>query len=162
MLNLSAQNFWQFSLALYQHNNVQSLLLNLQDEVGLNVNLALFCAFLNKQNLYLNQHQIEQLHSAVQQFNHSFTSPLRQLRSSFKLQSNQLNNYDSLRQHLLNAELILEQQEQQVLIDSANQIQQISPTHANNLQLYQQLISTQSKAKSNSLHKLSDLNQYIH
>lgn len=162
MLNLSAQHFWQFSIELYQHNEVQSLLLNLQDEVGLNVNLALFCAFLDSQHVYLTQNQLNQLLNAISKFNQTYTTQLRQLRMSVKSHSDSFNNYKELRQHLLNAELELEKHEQHLLIEQANQFNQFSANAHSNLQLYQSYISVQNKQKANSLQKLSDLNQYIH
>lgn len=161
MLNLSAQSFWQYSLELYQHNEVQSLLLNLQNEVGLNVNLALLCAFLDKQQIYLTQNQFTQLLDSIASFNKTYTEQLRQLRMAVKSHSDSFLNYKELRQHLLSAELELEKQEQYLLIECANQFDQFLNDGESNLQRYQAYISAQNKVKINSLQKLSDLNQYI-
>jgi uncharacterized protein (TIGR02444 family) len=162
MLNLSAQNFWQFSIELYQHHEAQSLLLNLQDEVGVNVNLALFCAYLDSQQIYVTQAQFTQLLDCISNFNQTYTTQLRQLRKSVKANADSFKNYKELRQHLLNAELELEKQEQQLLVERAQLFSLNSSEAQSNLQLYQTHISAQNKEKTNSLQKLSDLNQFIH
>ena len=46
-LNLDNE-FWRFSLEVYQDEEVQRLCLSLQDDYGLDVNVVLFCLWLSK------------------------------------------------------------------------------------------------------------------
>lgn len=160
-MSLSTQDFWIFSIDVYQINEVQSVLLNAQNSLGLNVNLALFCMFLNKQNIYLTAEQLSQLNQPLVTFNSDFTRPIRDLRQAFKAKQEQVDNYSELRQSMLTTELLLEQQEQAILIRTFNEFLKFSHQHQDNAELYQSLLMKQKTSSNFSLLKLSDLNQYI-
>lgn len=60
------------------------------------------------------------LHAHVTDFSQNYTQPLRQIRANFKQSLQTMKNYSALRTHMLNAELELEKQEQQLLVDEFN------------------------------------------
>lgn len=115
-LMLCAEDFWQFSLKEYAKPEVQKQLLERQEAEGANVNLALLYSYLTSLGIELTKQQMQSLDHEVSQFNRQFTSPLRQLRKSFKEQCQDITDYSVVRQGLLDVELILEKQEQQILI----------------------------------------------
>lgn len=70
------------------------------------------------------------LHAHVTDFSQNYTQPLRQIRANFKQSLQTMKNYSALRTHMLNAELELEKQEQQLLVDAFNRAttSDLSPT----------------------------------
>ena len=161
MINITSEDLWHFSKSLYQHKAVETLLLSLQQEIDMNVNLALLCAMLNKHQMYLSTTQINTLVNNVGDFNFSYTKKLRELRAHFKTNRALLNQYDEIRETLLKTELLLEQQEQQMLVSTLQQFDNLNATHSNNLDLYQHHLTSTNTSAIKTLLKLSDLNQYI-
>ena len=94
---LSANDFWDFSIGIYQQTKVQDLLLQGQEQLQANVNLSLFCLWLNQQQVALSREQLFMLHSSVNHFGVTFTKPLRTLRRSFKNQQELLTNYTQVK-----------------------------------------------------------------
>lgn len=160
-MSFTALDFWNFSIDIYRLNEIQQTLLDAQNKHSLNVNLALFCLFLNKHNIYLTEEQLSQLNHDLALFNHEFTSRLRELRQSFKANQDKLNSYQEIREALLKTELMLEQQEQTLLVQRFSEFSQLDAGQNDNLQLYQALLSTQNSLNNKSTLNLSDLNQYI-
>lgn len=111
---LSAEQLWQFSLRLYP--NVKALCLQLQDELGANVNLLLLLCYLEQQQLGLNSPDIKQLAATLAQFSAAFTQPIRQLRKTADNAGLAPAMQHQLKQTLLKSELQLEQLEQQLLV----------------------------------------------
>ena len=161
-MTIATDDFWRFSLKLYQIEQVKNTLLSAQDNFALNVNLALFCLYLNQQDLYLTDQQMAQLKNELDQFSQQFTGKLRALRLQFRQQQKQLQQYDELKQSLLKAELILEQQEQNLLCSVVAKWQTFSNENSDNLATYNEQLLGQTPQIHNSTLKLSDLNQYIH
>ncbi len=122
MNHITKSDFWQFSGALYQNELVQRTLLEFQNHFDANVNLALLCALLNKQECQLKPTALATLHQVVSQFSQQYTQPLRALRHNFKQHKDGLNAYSSVRENLLSAELLLEKQEQQILLETLNKL----------------------------------------
>lgn len=120
--NLTTNQFWQFSLDYYSKSAHSEQLLLLQDTYDANINLCLLLKFLESQALTITSKDINSLHQSVTCFNAHHTRPLRALRKQFKKELNTITNYSALRQHLLNAELELEKQEQALLLDKVNQL----------------------------------------
>ena len=160
-MSTSSQAFWNFSLDVYQICEVQTALLDAQHTHGLNVNLALFCLFLNKQNIYLTEQQIIELNKPLVVFNSEFTNKVRELRNFFKTKQALLGDYTQLRQSMLKAELILEQQEQQILTSTYATFDQFSHQQTDNISIYQSILLAQNTSPAKPALKLSDLNQYI-
>lgn len=170
-MNINKNNlpdFWQFSLALYKNDLVQSALIIWQNDVNANVNLALLCAMLNQQKIALTHSQLMTLHTNVSDFSNKYTKPLRALRQSYKMEMDSIEGYQAIRQKLLDAELIFEQQEQSLLLSQLPQPQKNNlysvieePNNIDNLALYQTLLIEKSELTSLPKVKLTDLNQYL-
>lgn len=111
----SPQQFWQFSLALYP--KVQPLCLAWQDSFGVNVNLLLLLCYLEQQQLSLTSQQLQHLAAKLNNFSRQFTQPLRALRRNSSSASLAKAQQQYLKQALLQAELSLEQLEQQLLLE---------------------------------------------
>lgn len=114
-VQIEPTELWQFSITTYQQVDVQQELLGWQNSYGGNVNLALFCLYCDDLGIQISEQELEFLHQQVSQFSIQFTQSIRVTREHFKQQKALLDQYDAIRQHLIEAELILEQQEQQLL-----------------------------------------------
>jgi uncharacterized protein (TIGR02444 family) len=172
---ITLSSFWQFSLTLYKNDLVQSTLLTWQNDVNANVNLVLLCAMLNQQKITLTQSQIMAQHTKVSDFSNQYTKPLRALRHRYKEDMDSIEGYPTIRQKLLDAELIFEQQEQSLLLGIltqwlAEQTEHTPPEFHDNLNLYQNglIQNALTKTKSSAIDfnighmvKLTDLNQYL-
>jgi uncharacterized protein (TIGR02444 family) len=169
MNTITVSSFWQFSLTLYKNQLLESTLIEFQNKVNGNVNLALLCAMLNQHKLFLTQYQLHALHQSVTDFSKKFTQPLRTLRQTYKSNKGKINEYSQLRQSLLDAELLFEQQEQEILVTELTQIIShhvlIYTSNSDNLALYEKLIidnfSNKNTQELNLTTKLTDLNQYL-
>lgn len=111
---ISVEQLWQFSLALYP--KVKSLCLQWQNELGANVNLLLLLCYLEQQQLSLSATELQQLVAHLDNFSAQFTRPLRALRQNSAVAPLSAVQQQTLKQALLQAELTLEQLEQQLLL----------------------------------------------
>lgn len=93
---------------------MQPLCLRWQDKLGANVNLLLLLCYLELRQLKLSQTELAELMAALAPFTEQFTKPLRSLRRNYQNAPATLQT--TLKQHLLSAELALEQLEQQLLL----------------------------------------------
>lgn len=109
-----AKKLWQFSLQLYPL--IKAICLNWQDSIGANVNMVLFLCYLEQQQLSLNQSQLNELSIQLDVFSRQFTIPLRKLRQNCNQANLPHAQISQVKQALLQAELTLEQTEQQLLI----------------------------------------------
>ena len=114
-IQIEPTELWQFSITTYQQVDIQQELLGWQNSYDGNVNLALFCMYCDDLSIKISDKEIQYLHQQVSQFSIQFTQAIRVTREHFKQQKALLNQYDDIRHHLLEAELILEQQEQGLL-----------------------------------------------
>lgn len=138
----SAEALWQFSLALYPQ--VQPLCLEWQDNFGVNINLLLLLCYLEQQQLSLTHQQLLQLTAELEQFSSQFTKPLRALRRKSSSASLSTSQQQQLKQSLLQAELKLEQLEQQLLLKHC-------PSLTTNAKPLLELYFSQINAKSPAL-----------
>lgn len=176
MNHVTKSDLWHFSTALYRHTLVKKTLLEFQNRFEGNVNLALLCALLNKQKCLLKPTSIATLHQVVSQFSQQYTKPLRALRHNFKQKKDCLNEYSSVRENLLSAELLLEKQEQQILLETLNKLideqakQHTSlpttsmvdnPSPLDYLSLYQQHLQPSQPKNHLITYNLTDLNQFL-
>lgn len=77
--------FWNFSLAVYGASTVQDECLNLQDQLGLDVNLVLLCAFLGAvHGVALTADDIAVARGQAQQWQEQVVRPLRAARRNLK------------------------------------------------------------------------------
>ena len=161
-MTIATDDFWHFSLKAYEITQVKDTLLYAQDNLGLNVNLGLFCLYLNQQNIFLTKQQMQELVAKLDEFSSTFTKELRALRFDFRTKQQELSHYEQIKKALLKAELLLEQQEQELLVNTTNKWQIFKCENQNNLALYQSLLPIQTSGHNNLTLQISDLNQYIH
>ncbi len=111
--------FWRFSLSLYQLKRIQDACLQLQDESGANINLIFFAIWAAQQRLRFSP----DWRSNFQQFDNwhnDYTLQLRRQRNELKViaekaDRNEHGPLHRMREHILQAEKLAEQQEQAVL-----------------------------------------------
>ncbi|HEY0923023.1 TIGR02444 family protein [Rheinheimera pacifica] len=143
---ITADKFWQFSLQLYPQ--VKALCLQWQDELGVNVNLLLLLCYLEQQQLSLSAPELQQLAAQLDNFSAQFTKPLRALRKNTVIAAVTPAQQQSLKQALLQAELTLEQLEQQLLLQHCPALsKKATPL----LELYLARLNADSNADSDTL-----------
>jgi uncharacterized protein (TIGR02444 family) len=116
--------FWHFSLAVYKPADVAAECLALQEAIGLDVNLLLFCAWLGTRAIVLSRSDIEAASRIVAPWHKSVVRPLRGVRRHIKTQYG--DEFENLRSLVKENELQAEQIEQAMLFAYAQGIQ-ISP-----------------------------------
>jgi uncharacterized protein (TIGR02444 family) len=79
-----ADRFWAFSLALYGKPGVAPALLGLQDRLGLDVNLLLFCCWAGAERRALSPTDIAAVEAVTQPWQAEIIRPLRALRRRLK------------------------------------------------------------------------------
>ena len=110
---LTDAQFWQFSLSWYARPGVSQACIELQDKLGLNVNLMLLLCWCEQQNLQLSAEQIERLGLSLKVWSEKYTQPLRQLRRQIALEDHA---DESVKHAIFDAEMALEKSEQRLLI----------------------------------------------
>ena len=133
---LNKNDFWQFACALYAKHGQQQTLLALQNQQGKNVNLCLFLLYLDSLKLSINAEQLSALIASINEFDTQVLKPLRAARRYLKANQESISDYAKIRQELLSAELKLEKQQQQILIDTANKLSFLEAVKPNNIELY--------------------------
>ena len=124
-----ADEFWQFSLALYARNGVKELCLTLQDEHGFNVNVLLLSCYLNLQGVFYNREQYQQILSSITESEQTLALH-RAVRKAAKQKD--VAKY----QQLLKQELALEKHQQDKLIVAINLLTPATSSSHNNLEIY--------------------------
>ena len=77
-------NFWNFSLQLYRKPGVGPACVALQDGLGLDVNLLLFCCWHGKENRALSEEDIRRAMAAAEGWQREVVQPLRAVRRRLK------------------------------------------------------------------------------
>lgn len=117
MTKLKAADFWHFSLDYY--SQIKPICLAWQDQLNANVNLLLLLCYLEQQQLAISKQTLASLDKTLSSFNKAITQRLRSLRRRASviacLTKQQKQHF---KQQLLKAELVAEQQEQQLLIQA--------------------------------------------
>ncbi len=113
--------FWRFSLAVYEPADVANEALALQEAIGLDVNLLLFCAWLGTRAIALSRGDIEAASRVVASWHNSVVRPLRGVRRHIKTQYGDA--FENLRSRVKDDELQAEQAEQAMLFAYAQGIQ---------------------------------------
>lgn len=111
--NIRLDDLWQYSLETYAKPNVSEMCLSLQNQCDINVNLLLLTSYLDTLGLFLDDSQWARLDQHILKINNSL-KVLRQARTLIKELNSEV--YDKL----LLAELDLEKQTQQQLVDEVN------------------------------------------
>ena len=133
---LNSDNFWQFACTLYAKPEQQQTLLDLQNQQGKNVNLCLLLYYLDSLNLTISQTQLNKLEQSISEFDKMALKPLRATRAYLKANQTEIADYANIRQELLSAELKLEKQQQQMLINAVNRLELVTCTAPDNSALY--------------------------
>ena len=115
---------------------MQTRLLDYQNQLGKNVNLCLLLYYLDSLNLAINQTQLSKLEQSISEFDKQALKPLRATRAYLKANQAEIADYANIRQELLSTELKLEKQQQQILIDAANEFEFLEAVRPNNMSLY--------------------------
>ncbi|GGO71731.1 TIGR02444 family protein [Bowmanella pacifica] len=135
------EDFWQFSLALYQKRG--ALCLQLQDSYAMNVNLVLLCLYLQQHGMGISQASLPALINSLASTEQVIT-PLRAVRRQVK-------GLDGLAyQHLLDAELQLEKRQQADLIQCLNRLP-VADLGEDNLVLYASVVQPQMPSELTAL-----------
>jgi uncharacterized protein (TIGR02444 family) len=113
--------FWRFSLAVYKPADIAAECLALQEAVGLDVNLLLFCAWLGTRAIVLSRSDIEAASRVVALWHNGVVRPLRAVRRHIKTQYGDA--FEELRSRVKDNELQAEQAEQAMLFAYAQGIQ---------------------------------------
>ena len=120
--NLQYDNeFWRFSLAVYEPVEVADECLALQDSLGLDVNLLLFCAWLGTRAIILSRSEIESASRIVGPWHDSVVCALRSVRRQIKTRYG--GEFENFRTHIKSMELEAEQIEQAMRFAHAQGIQ---------------------------------------
>ncbi|QBJ64159.1 TIGR02444 family protein [Pseudoalteromonas sp. DL-6] len=133
---LNSDNFWQFACQLYSEDGMQARLLNYQTQQGKNVNLCLLLYYLDSLNLTISQTQLNKLEQSISEFDKLVLKPLRATRAYLKANQTEIADYAVIRKELLSAELKLEKQQQQMLINAVNRLELLACTAPDNSALY--------------------------
>lgn len=133
---LNSDNFWQFSCAFYEQCDNQQTLLALQNQQGKNVNLCLLLHYLDSLGLKINSNQLDILVATISDFDQNVMCPLRTARAHLKANQATISGYACIRKELLSAELKLEKQQQQILIDTVNCMDLAKQAAPHNIEMY--------------------------
>ena len=108
-------DFWRFSLRVYDQEGVASECLELQELHGVNVNLLLFCAWIGTQAIILDRNAIEAASRVVVRWDAMVVRSLRLARQEMKADPEMA----TVRPHVKALELEAEQIEQAMLFAHA-------------------------------------------
>lgn len=133
---LNSNDFWQFACNLYSKGDMQTRLLDYQNQLGKNVNLCLLLYYLDSLNLTISQAQLNKLEQSISELDKQALKPLRATRAYLKANKTQVTDYAAIRKQLLSAELKLEKQQQHMLINTVNGFELVACTAPNNNALY--------------------------
>ena len=113
--------FWRFSLAVYGQAEVAQECLALQQALGIDVNLLLFCAWLGARAIALSKTDIEAASRTVAAWQENVVRPLRGVRQQVKTLYR--DEFGSFRANVKGIELEAEQIEQAMLFAYSKRIQ---------------------------------------
>lgn len=109
-------SLWDFSLALYAQPGVAESCLRLQDEQGINVNLLLWCVWLECNGWHLDQGRLHEAQRCTRGWDKHYVIPLRHLRQRMKAEFGTANGaIEKVRGHIKQAELAAERELQMLL-----------------------------------------------
>ena len=112
--------FWQFSLSIYGQADVAEECLALQETIGIDVNVLLFCAWLGTRGIVLGKEDVAATSETVEAWSENVVRPLRGVRQRMK--GLYRNAFAELRERVKTLELEAEQVEQAILFAHAKKI----------------------------------------
>lgn len=110
-MQITAEQYWQFSERIWQQDGARQTALELQDQHGLEPNLLLLALLLEQQGQFLTEAQFVDLIEAQAQWRDKMLTPYRKLR---RLAKDNL-PVESYRQ-MLEVELVMEKRSQQLIL----------------------------------------------
>jgi uncharacterized protein (TIGR02444 family) len=118
--------FWQFSLRVYASQDVAAECLELQDKLGLDVNIVLFAAWLGAaRGIALDRNAIDRIAQEMESWSDAVVRPLRAVRQRLKQMPQIIDpQVQALRKKIADAELFSEQIEQALLYRLAGGLEQ--------------------------------------
>jgi len=138
-------NLWDFSLSRYARAGVADACLRLQDEQGVNVNLLLWCIWLEQQGITLDAARLRSAQKRIHSWDEHYVLPLRQLRRRMKAEFGAADaGVEQVRSQIKQAELLAEKQLQhwlEALVQAWDDTGIASTTHpaaGDNLRVYLQ------------------------
>lgn len=144
----SRSNLWDFSLTHYARAGVADACLCLQDTHGVNVNLLLWCAWLEAHGLRLDAARLSCAQQRIHAWDENYVAPLRQMRRRMKAEFSLADeNIEQVRQQIKQAELLAEKQVQlwlEEIVQSWHPIDvlgQTPPAVGDNLRFYLQQLN---------------------
>ncbi|MEQ8955783.1 MAG: TIGR02444 family protein [Gammaproteobacteria bacterium] len=142
---LPSQNFWDYSTSIYALDGVESACLFLQDHLGLDVNLLLFCGWYAQEYGNLAPGTLTKALAFSSSWKTHVVEPQRQARRWMKDQAphaaGQTDLYDTLRERIKLNELAAEKYQQETLQrmveaeEPATVNRQVTQSFRSNLQL---------------------------
>ena len=151
-------SLWDFSLSHYARADVADACLRLQDEHGGNVNLLLWCVWLEQRGLRLDAARLRSAQKRIHAWDEHYVIPLRHLRRRMKVEFGVSDvGIEQLRSQIKHAELLAEKQVQLWLEmevqtwDSPDNIPPLVP--GDNLRFYLRQLNVTETAIAH-LHKL--------
>jgi uncharacterized protein (TIGR02444 family) len=103
------ESLWNFSCSFYAKRLVEARCLQLQDEHGVNVDLLLWCLWLERRQLCLTAAMLSIAKAAIDPWDKHYVQALRKLRRSMKVESeHNLEKLLPLKQAIRDAELLAE------------------------------------------------------
>lgn len=107
------QNFWNYSLELYNREGVAAACLELQDAYRLDVNLILFCFWHGSAYGEVDQSLLQDVIAASIEWRDHVVQPLRNARTWMKLNPSPGELFNSLREDIKTNELMAEKYQQE-------------------------------------------------
>lgn len=109
-------SLWDFSLSHYARPGVAETCLQLQDGHGANVNLLLWCVWLEQRGLMLDEVRLHNAQQRIHSWDEHYVIPLRHLRRRMKAEFGVADTaIEQLRTQIKQAELLAEKQLQLLL-----------------------------------------------
>lgn len=102
---------WQFSLEVYRREGVEALLLQLQDDCGLDVNMLLYAAWLGARDIQLDAGHCADVQAATAEWREGVVVPLRELRRQLRC----IEAADGVRERVKALELEAEAEQQRLI-----------------------------------------------
>lgn len=113
-----AQEFWQYSVAIYADTAVTKACLLWQDQFDADVNIILACAWLGSRSQLISEQQLKALCASTAEIQRHGVQPLRSVRRFAKSRLS-----DQLYQQLKQVELAVEQHQQGQIEDFIGSLQ---------------------------------------
>jgi uncharacterized protein (TIGR02444 family) len=154
--------FWRFSLAVYCQAEVEQECLALQQALGIDVNLLLFCAWLGARGIVLSRQEIEAASGAVAAWHDQVVRPLRGVRQQIKTLKR--GAFENFRTKVKGVELEAEQIEQALLYDLSKTIlpgaNNSSEAVARNVHEYIAMNAEKTPTKTSAPHLIAAASRY--